>query len=293
MTKEEVGILLKHGDIAHSHSQSFDANNEIFINDDIYILSGKSIDVLTEIFDWYLHIFLEGDAFSNGESMADFKKRVNNKLQCYTGLFENPTDFLIKEFNLEYDKINKLIPDIVFESSNPPRLEDFTTSSSFLLDRADFLQCLKFEVLEGEPLTCFGFPYEVNLPKFYKLDSFFQRYEIQTRFKIIAAFKNIEILKQLMVDLKKAKINHRMEAIVHKYKEESGYVKNLSRGEMRDLGGKNREQAFDSISYFGITKNKKFREITAKELKEAIILLQNYPKAEKAAQADLTHIINS
>ena len=114
--------------------------------------------------------------------------------------------------------------------------------------------------------------------------------------------EKIKYLQNLINELSKPdkdsvdnnKLSHRQIAIAHDFMDKALNRNKISRIEAQKMGGKRREQAFDTIQYWGQSKNKTVRNIDSKDLKAAMILLKKEnDNAFKAASNLLDKIENS
>lgn len=306
MTKKELNILIEHGDISEKGYPSA-LFSEIFFSinspgkTELFFLSNKFVRVLKDLFEWYLEIELNGDAFLDGEGGEANNEKVKGYLKFYSPAEEDQEGYYREMIKENYHELRKLclIIDPVFgdKPEFPERLKNVGIDK-LLEVGTDLIHTLKFDILEGNTVEFFSFPFEKDLPKFYLLDNFFRTADMQTIYKAVALKSIIEhqqriINKKSSIRNSESKLSHRLEAIIHKYKEDAGYSDSITRTDMRKLAGKNREIAFDSIGYFGKSKNKKFRMITKSELEKVIMFLHDFPNALNKAKSDLDSIKNS
>lgn len=80
--------------------------------------------------------------------------------------------------------------------------------------------------------------------------------------------------------IEKSELTHRQKALLYDLKVQAKYEKPLTRIEMREIGGKNYEKAFDSIN----SNSKQYRPIKKEEIESICIYLQDYPDVLKLAQ---------
>lgn len=128
---------------------------------------------------------------------------------------------------------------------------------------------------------------------FYLIERYFKTVNLQQVYENEIINKNIEYLNSL-IENDRIEPTHREKALARLYIEKTGYEKerSLSRQEMRKLGGKRREQAFDSIGYCS-PDSKAFKKPTSEEIENTMKLLSDFPKAMKMAANDLENLKNS
>ncbi|HLO61301.1 MAG TPA: hypothetical protein VK179_21295 [Bacteroidales bacterium] len=82
-------------------------------------------------------------------------------------------------------------------------------------------------------------------------------------------------------------LTHRQQAIIYFFKIQAKVAKPLSRKEQRELGGKKREQAFDTIMN---PKGKNYKPLTISEINFVLPILENFPEAYKLAKEKLIEL---
>lgn len=220
MEKEQLDILLKHGELwtnedyqyyfsnkyvkdpkgqfGLKESKSFKGNHlvdsefEITIQGVEYNLDMKLYKVLERLFEWYLVDFVADE--------TDFyKEDIKQKLRIYSPLKEDKIRFFGEAILEENERLESLIGKI----SRWNTIEGIIGLWCFdILEKGeDLIQCLKFDVLNGEKIENFGFPSEKHLPNFYKLEKYFQTEKIEKIFTCHAIAENINYLKKLIEDL--------------------------------------------------------------------------------------------
>lgn len=222
MKKEQLNVLLKHGELwtdkdfqiflskkyvndskglfGVRESKLYKGNDlresgyRINIQGMEYNLDKKLYSVLEQLFEWYLSHYL-----SDGKEFIE--QDIKEQFKVYSPLIEDRKRFLGDKI-LELNKdLKKLIGDPT--RLNPVKMIKERWCDNLLETGEDLIQCLKFEVMNGERIQGFDFPYKKHLPNFYKLEKFFQTNKILKIFQAQDIVENITYLKKLIEDLEK------------------------------------------------------------------------------------------
>lgn len=249
-------------------------------------------DYLNKVFQWYAEIGID-----------DFKERIQRKQEekIFDDVNENVL-FLKGKIKDEIFEFDSLVKNERFNGVY--RVDELKNYWFLLIENEDLLRIvtyLKFSIMNGDIISkesVFNIDYFLFQNYFIpeKLNHAYKGMRIPIRINFLQRLiDNLTDSKQIKGKEKREKPTHRTLAIIHKYKEEAkceGFLK-LDRKSMRELGGKNREQAFDTFGYFGSSKNKNYKAIDKDDLEKVIPFLEECSNAKRKAINDLENLKNS
>lgn len=200
MRKDQLDILLKDGDImtmdfiykeAHKWTKNYYENNRFTVNIKgvDYAIDIKIIDTLSSLYNCYVDIYcrtekerLEGD--------------IKAKLEVYSTAKEDIIEWYNELILKQYSRLNNLMGEVTHCNSIQYKQATWIYS---ILDRGpQLIQCLKFDVLNGEKIDGTS---HVDSPNFKKLREYFETDKISKYYNITAAAENIKYLKELIKQL--------------------------------------------------------------------------------------------
>lgn len=186
MTKEQIDILLKDGDIITGEGL-------VYLQEKEYKLSKTFHEALKEIFEWYLHGTLHGDGLISG-SIELYRKRIKSVIDELNLSKEQQRNFLNSKIQEEISCLDNLRSDFFFEQS----IKDIKESWLYhLLDKiGNIIEVLKFKILKGEKIKSFDFTFINSLPHLNLLDEYFLSQNMLKIYKAAAIEENIKFLQE-------------------------------------------------------------------------------------------------
>lgn len=201
MTKKKLDILIKDGDIAALYNPDNDPQS-IFVfehNNIEYYISEKIVQVLEEVYEWFLEKSVEYKHECYLETLA---YKINN------GPVSKEAKILF--FEKEIQKQNELITSFIGEISNYNTIEDAKINKwiyVLLPQLKEFIECLKFKYFKGNKIANFKVPAQ-PIKGFREISNFeilFHEYflneTIDCVYSAVACSNNIKHLQQLITGL--------------------------------------------------------------------------------------------
>lgn len=278
--KYRIDILIKDEDIIPGAGEFY-----IPGSDRIYFsISERLYKIFNKIFNWYAELGIDKVKEVIDVSLEKLQDAKAEK------------EFLSQKLTEEVAQFDDLIKSEFFREIEIIKQKEHKNYWFYFIENEHLfnLICyLKFDMLNGEKITEDFF----DVIPFGVFENFFISDSLKIAYEGMRIEKRIEILQNKIDELSKTiqkDPTHRILAIIHKYKEDTGYEKPLTRSMMREIGGKNREKAFDTIGYLnGVKKGTTYRAISVSELETVIKLLDGFPLSKKKAIIDLENLRNS
>lgn len=210
MTKEQIDLLIEHGELwtdeHYCQSLKNKSKDPGLTQGNHLIPSNVTIDIEGKIFnlDKKLYAVLDRIFKGNLELISDsliecFKEMISDKIQYYSSLKEDK----IKLFGDLIIQEGKKLEDVTGRVSGIKHVEAMKSFWFFDIAEAghELICCLKFDVLNGERIETFDFPYKKRLPNFSKLVDLYHRKELEKIYKSHTQIEKIKYLKELIVEL--------------------------------------------------------------------------------------------
>lgn len=186
MTKEQIDILVKDGDIVPGEGL-------IYLHEKQYGLGEAFFETLKKIFERYLHHKLYGDYFSFSGSIELYQNRIKSRIEELSLSKDQQINFLNSKIQEEVNCLEKLRTGFPWEESIKDRKESWYYHILNKLETV--IELLKFKILKGEKINSIDFTFTDFLPSFYLLDEYFLSNSMEEIYEVVAIEENIKFLQ--------------------------------------------------------------------------------------------------
>jgi len=200
MTKDQIHILMKDGDLSHLVEPGWNKTASVVrLNNDHYLLSSVLHNIIQHLFEWHYE-----NAYKT--TLKFFETRINSRIEGKK--IDEKISFLKKERN-KYKNRKELmnIPQGV-ELNN---LSTFWKSYIYNNDVEQIIECLKFKVFLGERIVLFDLDrkealYPALQQRLGLLDPFFHTAEMFKVYASMLVFNKIKYVKKKLSKIEKADV---------------------------------------------------------------------------------------
>lgn len=247
MNNEELKILIHEGHIWPEKSSNYRHSPKAYFED-------KEVDMTFVVSDELFHIletvFQDTKKFEIDHEHLFFKRSINNKLELISPLDTDKIEFFknqIKEISIEIDEI---VQDNYYDTI--PELIEMNFLRLFFDNAADWIRCLKFEVLSGGRIEDFSLSKSKNQ---LLLREYFRTPNFKELYRLAVLHENLQYMRSLLnektnCESKQRFLTHRGIAILCILKRKPLYEKSDCIAAIKEYNPELKEEQYEKVQTF-------------------------------------------